>query len=177
MRGLGTNRVTVRPVTTSGDRILDRPLVDAGGKGLFIKELEHSLLGGEADLAVHSMKDMEAFAPHTEIGAVLAREDRRDALVGRINRLMNAQAACIGTASVRRVAILPHHRPDLQIKLIRGNINRWLSLLETGEFDAIILAVAGIKRFGIDVAHSPIDPDIMPSAVAQGALFANSHAI
>jgi hydroxymethylbilane synthase len=162
----------VRPVTTSGDRILDRPLVEAGGKGLFIKELERSLLGGEADLAVHSMKDMEAhFAPHTEIGAVLAREDRRDALVGAYQSLDELpKAACVGTASVRRAAILLHHRPDLQIKLIRGNINRRLGLLEHGEFDAIILAVAGIKRLGLDVAYSPIDPAIMPSAVAQGAL-------
>ena len=171
---LAPNAVTVRPVTTSGDRILDRPLVDAGGKGLFIKELERSLLGGEADLAVHSMKDMEVhFAPHTQIGAVLSREDRRDALVGAYQSLDELpQAACVGTASVRRAAILLYHRPDLQIKLIRGNINRRLSLLEKGEFDAIILAVAGIKRLGLDVAHSPIDPAIMPSAVAQGALAA-----
>ena len=169
---LAPNAVTVRPVTTSGDRILDRPLVDAGGKGLFIKELERTLLGGEADFAVHSMKDMEVhFAPHTQIGAVLSREDRRDALVGAYQSLDELpQAACVGTASVRRAAILLYHRPDLQIKLIRGNISRRLSLLEKGEFDAIILAVAGIKRLGLDVAHSPIDPAIMPSAVAQGAL-------
>ena len=171
---LAPTAVTVCPITTSGDRILDRPLVDAGGKGLFIKELERSLLGGEADLAVHSMKDMEAhFAPHTEIGAVLAREDRRDALVGAYHSLDELpQAACVGTASVRRAAILLHHRPDLQIKLIRGNINRRLSLLETGEFDAIVLAMAGIKRLGLDVAHGPIDPAIMLPAVAQGALAA-----
>ena len=169
---LAPTAVTVRTVTTSGDRILDRPLVEAGGKGLFIKELERSLLGGEADIAVHSMKDMEAhFASHTEIGAVLAREDRRDALVGAHRSLHELpKAACVGTASVRRAAILLHHRPDLQIKLIRGNINRRLGLLEHGEFDAIILAVAGIKRLGLDVAYSPIDPAIMPSAVAQGAL-------
>ena len=169
---LAPTAVTVWPVTTSGDRILDRPLVDAGGKGLFIKELERSLLGDEADLAVHSMKDMEAhFAPFTEIGAVLAREDRSDALVGAYQSLDELpHAARVGTASVRRAAILLHHRPDLQIKLIRGNINRRLSLLEMGEFDAIILAVAGIKRLGLDVAHSPIDQAIMPSAVAQGAL-------
>ena len=169
---LAPTAVTVRPVTTSGDRILDRPLVEAGGKGLFIKELERSLLGGEADLAVHSMKDMEAhFAPHTEIGAVLAREDRRDALVGAYQSLDELpKGACVGTASVRRAAILLHHRSDLQIKLIRGNINRRLALLEHGEFDAIILAVAGIKRLGLDVTYSPIDLAIMPSAVAQGAL-------
>ena len=169
---LAPTEVTVRPVTTSGDRILNRPLVEAGGKGLFIKELERSLLGGEADLAVHSMKDMEVhFAPHTEIGAVLAREDRRDALVGTYRSLDELpKAACVGTASVRRAAILLHHRPDLQIKLIRGNINRRLGLLEHGEFDAIILAVAGIKRLDLGVTYSPIDPAIMPSAVAQGAL-------
>ena len=164
--------VTVRPVTTSGDRILDRPLVKAGGKGLFIKELERSLLGGETDLAVHSMKDMEAhFAPHTQIGAVLAREDRRDALIGAYQSIDELpKAACIGTASVRRAAILLHHRPDLQIKLIRGNINRRLGLLEHGEFESIILAVAGIKRLGLDVIYTPIDTAIMLPAVAQGAL-------
>ncbi len=169
---LAPTAVTVQPVTASGDLILDRSLVDAGGKGLFIKELERVLLCGEADLAVHSMKDMEAhFAPHTEIGAVLAREDRRDALVGAYSSLDKLpQAACVGTASVRRAAILLNHRPDLQIKLIRGNVNRRLSLLETDDFDAIILALAGIKRLGLNVAHSPIDLAIMPSAAAQGAL-------
>ena len=169
---LAPTTVTVRPVTTSGDRILDRPLIEAGGKGLFIKELERSLLAGEADLAVHSMKDMEAhFAPHTEIGAVLAREDRRDALIGDYQSIEDLpEAAVVGTASVRRAAILLHHRPDLEIKLIRGNINRRLSLLANGEFDAIVLAVAGIKRLGLDVPFSPIDPAIMPSAAAQGAL-------
>ena len=162
----------IQPITTHGDRVLDRSLADAGGKGLFIKELERSLLAGEADLAVHSMKDMEAhFAPHTEIGAVLVREDRRDALIGDYQSIDDLpEAAVVGTASVRRAAILLHHRPDLEIKLIRGNINRRLSLLANGEFDAIVLAVAGIKRLGLDVPFSPIDPAIMPSAVAQGAL-------
>ena len=161
-------------VITSGDQILNKSLSEIGGKGLFIKELEKSILDGSADIAVHSMKDMEAhFAPFTEIGAVLAREDRCDALVGAYQSLDELpHAARVGTASVRRAAILLHHRPDLQIKLIRGNINRRLSLLEMGEFDAIILAMAGIKRLGLDVAHSPIDQAIMPSAVAQGALAA-----
>lgn len=171
-RALAPAQVDVLPLTTSGDRILDRPLVEAGGKGLFIKELERSLLSDETDLAVHSMKDMEVrFAPHTEIGAVLAREDRRDALIGNYQSLDDLpETAVVGTASVRRGAILLHHRPDLTIKLIRGNINRRLSLLENGEFDAIVLAVAGIKRLGLDVPYSPIDPVIMPSAVGQGAL-------
>ena len=171
-RALAPIPVNVKPVTTSGDRILDRPLVEAGGKGLFIKELERSLLSDETDLAVHSMKDMEVrFAAYTEIGAVLAREDRRDALIGNYQSLNDLpEAAVVGTASVRRGAILLHYRPDLKIKLIRGNINRRLRLLANGEFDAIVLAVAGIKRLELDVPYSPIDPMIMPSAAAQGVL-------
>ncbi len=159
-------------ITTRGDRILDRSLIDAGGKGLFIKELERSLLSNDCDLAVHSMKDMEThFAPDTEIGAVLAREDRRDALIGHYKSLWNLpKGARIGTASVRRGAILLYHRPDLQIKLLRGNINRRLDLLAKGEFDAIILAVAGLKRINLDVDYNPIEPEIMPPAVAQGVL-------
>lgn len=164
--------VTVRPVTTKGDRILDRPLIEAGGKGLFIKELERSILAGVSDAAVHSMKDMETFfAPGTEIGAVLTREDRRDALVGPYRSLDDLpKGARIGTASVRRAAILLNYRPDLQIQLIRGNLNRRLGLLAAGNYDALILAVAGIKRLGVEIDYTPIAAEIMPSAVAQGAL-------
>ena len=164
--------VEVRPITTKGDQILDRPLIEVGGKGLFIKELERSILAGKTDAAVHSMKDMEThFAPNTEIGAVLVREDRRDALVGPYSTLDNLpKGARIGTASVRRAAILLNYRPDLQINLIRGNLNRRLGLLAAGDYDAIILAVAGIKRLGVDIGFTPIDTAIMPSAVAQGAL-------
>ena len=164
--------VMVRPVTTQGDKILDRPLVEAGGKGLFIKELERSILADESDAAVHSMKDMEThFAPGTEIGAVLSREDRRDALVGPFKSLDDLpKGARIGTASVRRAAILLHYRPDLSIKLIRGNVTRRLSLLAEGDFDALVLAMAGLKRLGCAVDYVPIDPQIMPSAVAQGTL-------
>ena len=164
--------VEVRPFTTQGDRILDRPLIEVGGKGLFIKELERAILAGEADAAVHSMKDMEThFAPNTEIGAVLVREDRRDALVGSYRHLDDLpNRGRIGTASVRRGAILLNYRPDLQVSLIRGNLNRRLSLLASGDYDAIILAVAGIKRLGVKVDFTPIDAAIMPSAVAQGAL-------
>ena len=164
--------VEVRPVTTQGDRILDRPLIEAGGKGLFIKELERSILSGESDAAVHSMKDMEThFAPNTEIGAVLEREDRRDALVGPYRSLDDLpKGARIGTASVRRSAILLNYRPDLKINLIRGNLNRRLDLLAAGNYDAIILAVAGIKRLGVDIDFAPIDAELMPSAVGQGAV-------
>jgi hydroxymethylbilane synthase len=164
--------VEVRPVTTQGDRILDRPLIEAGGKGLFIKELERSILSGESDAAVHSMKDMEThFAPNTEIGAVLEREDRRDALVGRYRSLDDLpKGARIGTASVRRSAILLNYRPDLKINLIRGNLNRRLDLLAAGNYDAIILAVAGIKRLGVDIDFAPIEAELMPSAAGQGAV-------
>lgn len=162
----------IMPLTTKGDRILDRSLADAGGKGLFIKELEHVLLSSGCDAAVHSMKDMETvFADGTMIAAVLPREDRRDALVGPYASLdALPEGAVVGTASVRRTAILLHHRPDLQIKLLRGNVNSRLAALDAGKFDAIVLAVAGLKRLQLDVEYAPIDPSIMPPSAAQGAL-------
>ena len=159
-------------LTTSGDKILDRSLADAGGKGLFIKELESSLLRGDADAAVHSMKDMEAsFASGTCVAAVLPREDRRDALVGPFSSLADLpQGAVIGTSSVRRRALLLHHRPDLEIRLLRGNVNTRIAAMREGRFDAIILAMAGLQRLGVDVPHSAISPDIMPPSAGQGAL-------
>ena len=159
-------------LTTSGDKILDRSLADAGGKGLFIKELENSLLRGDADAAVHSMKDMEAsFASGTCVAAVLPREDRRDALVGPFSSLADLpQGAVIGTSSVRRRALLLHHRPDLEIRLLRGNVNTRIAAMREGRFDAIILAMAGLQRLGVDVPHSAISPDIMPPSAGQGAL-------
>lgn len=162
----------IEPFTTKGDRILDRPLVEVGGKGVFIKELERSLLAGQCDAAVHSMKDMEIdFAEGTMIGAILPREDRRDALVGRYADLdALPRGAIVGTASVRRRALLLHHRPDLRITLLRGNINSRIAKLEKGDYDAIILAVAGIKRLGLAIDYAPLDEAIMPAAAAQGAL-------
>ena len=159
-------------LTTSGDKILDRSLADAGGKGLFIKELESSLLRGDADAAVHSMKDMEAsFASGTCVAAVLPREDRRDALVGPFSSLADLpQGAVIGTSSVRRRALLLHHRPDLEIRLLRGNVNTRIAAMREGRFDAIILAMAGLRRLGLDVPHSAISPDIMLPSAGQGAL-------
>ena len=159
-------------LTTSGDKILDRSLADAGGKGLFVKELESSLLRGDADAAVHSMKDMEAsFASGTCVAAVLPREDRRDALVGPFSSLADLpQGAVIGTSSVRRRALLLYHRPDLEIRLLRGNVNTRIDAMREGRFDAIILAMAGLQRLGLDVPHSAISPDIMPPSACQGAL-------
>ena len=164
--------VDLLKLATSGDRILDRSLADAGGKGLFIKELESSLLRGDADAAVHSMKDMEAsFASGTCVAAVLPREDRRDALVGPFSSLADLpQGAVIGTSSVRRRALLLHHRPDLDIRLLRGNVNTRIAAMREGRFDAIILAMAGLRRLGLDVPHSAISPDIMLPSAGQGAL-------
>lgn len=162
----------IQTMTTRGDRILDRPLADAGGKGLFVKELERRLLDGDCDAAVHSMKDMETvFADDTMIAAVLPREDRRDALIGDYAGLDDLpEGAVVGTASVRRKAILLQRRPDLRITLLRGNVNTRLAALAEGRYDAIILAVAGLKRLGLEVAHVPLDPKIMPPSAAQGAL-------
>lgn len=159
-------------LTTRGDRILDRSLADAGGKGLFVKELERQLLDGSCDAAVHSMKDMETvFADGTTIAAVLPREDRRDALVGPFETIDSLpQGAVVGTASVRRQALLRYHRPDLRIELLRGNVNTRLAALAEGRYDAIILAMAGLRRLALDVPHTPLDPAIMPPAAAQGAL-------
>jgi hydroxymethylbilane synthase len=162
----------ILPITTMGDKVLDRSLADAGGKGLFIKELEKSILAGTCDAAVHSMKDMEtSFADGTEIAAVLPREDRRDALLGGYESLAALpRGAVVGTSSVRRRALMLHHRPDLNVKLLRGNINRRIALLEDGGYDAIILAVAGLKRLCLDVDYTPLPTDMMPTAAAQGAL-------
>jgi len=168
----------IQTMTTRGDRILDRPLADAGGKGLFVKELERRLLDGDCDAAVHSMKDMETvFADGTMIASVLPREDRRDALVGGYEALDDLpDGAVVGTASVRRKAILLQRRPDLRIELLRGNINTRLAALAEGRYDAIILAMAGLRRLGLEVAHVPLDPAVMPPAAAQGALAIQTRA-
>lgn len=159
-------------LSTKGDEVLDRPLVDVGGKGVFVKTLEAALLSGKADAAVHSMKDMEThIADGTAIAAVLPREDRRDALVGPFADLDELpQGAHIGTASVRRSACLHYYRPDLRISLLRGNVNSRLARLEAGEFDAIILAAAGLRRLGIDKGYTLLNEEVMPAAAAQGAL-------
>ena len=132
---------------TSGDKILDKSLSEIGGKGLFIKELEHTILDGRADIAVHSMKDMETeIAPNTLIAAVLPRADRSDVLLGNYNTFDELpNGAVIGTSSVRRAAFAKSYRPDLVIKLLRGNVGTRIKKLNNGEFDGIILAKAGLR--------------------------------
>ncbi len=158
-------------VITSGDQILNKSLSEIGGKGLFIKELEKFILDGSADIAVHSMKDMETeIAQNTVISAVLPRGDRSDILLGKYSTLDDLPYnAVIGTSSVRRAAFTKSYRPDLVIKLLRGNVETRIQKLEDGIFDAIILAKAGLDRLKINVGKQ-IPSDIMPPAATQGAI-------
>ena len=158
-------------VITSGDQILNKSLSEIGGKGLFIKELEKFILDGSADIAVHSMKDMETeIAQNTAISAVLPRGDRSDVLLGKYSTLDDLPYnAVIGTSSVRRAAFTKSYRPDLVIKLLRGNVETRIQKLEDGLFDAIILAKAGLDRLKINVGKQ-IPSDIMPPAATQGAI-------
>ena len=158
-------------VTTAGDQILNKSLSEIGGKGLFIKELENFILDGSADIAVHSMKDMETeIAQNTQISAVLPRGDRSDVLLGKYSTLDDLpHNAVIGTSSVRRAAFTKSYRPDLVIKLLRGNVGTRIQKLEDGHFDAIILAQAGLNRLKINVGTT-IPKEIMPPAATQGAI-------
>ncbi len=161
-------------VKTSGDRIQDRPLHQAGGKGLFTKELEEALLAGEIDLAVHSMKDVPAVLPAgLAIGAVLPRQDVRDAFVSPKAASLDglAQGARIGTSSVRRMAQIARVRPDLKVVPLRGNVDTRLAKLETGECDAILLAQAGLNRLGLAHRSTSLMPlDAWLPALGQGAV-------
>ena len=161
-------------VRTSGDRIQDRSLADAGGKGLFTKELEEALRDCRIDLAVHSMKDVPVGIPDgLALGAILPREDPRDAFLShKATTLANLpQAARMGTSSVRRQAQILRARPDLKVELLRGNVDTRLSKLDSGEFDAILLAYAGLRRLGMAArATSLLSPDDWLPALAQGAI-------
>ena len=167
-------RVELRKMTTKGDRILDAPLAKIGGKGLFTKELEQAMLAGEIDLAVHSLKDMPTEVPEgLVIGAITQRLDAGDAFVSVHYRSMEdlPQGAKVGTSSLRRRAQLLAVRPNLTILDLRGNVNTRLAKLDAGEFDAIVLAAAGLKRLGLGERIRTILPRamILP-AVGQGAL-------
>jgi hydroxymethylbilane synthase len=166
--------VSLRRIKTSGDKILDVPLAKIGGKGLFIKEIEEALLAEEVDLAVHSMKDVPAVLPEQlEIRCVPRRDDPRDALVSRTGRVLAdlPLQARIGTSSLRRQAQLRHHRPDLRIEMLRGNLDTRLRKLKSGEYDAVVLAAAGLKRMGWDSDITEyFSPETFVPAIGQGAL-------
>jgi hydroxymethylbilane synthase len=166
--------VTLRKIQTSGDKILDVPLAQIGGKGLFVKEIEEALLSGEIDLAVHSMKDVPTELPEgLAILCVPPREDPRDVLISREGRLFMdlPLGARIGTSSLRRQSQLLHARPDLTIAMLRGNLDTRLRKLREGQFDAIVLAAAGLRRLAW--AHEITEylaPQISLPAIGQGAL-------
>lgn len=161
-------------MTTQGDKILDSPLAKIGGKGLFVKELEQGLLEGRADIAVHSMKDVPAeFPAGLHLAVILAREDERDAFVS--NKYANLDAlpngARVGTSSLRRQCQLHARRPDLNILTLRGNVNTRLAKLDADEYDAIILASAGLLRLNMAGRITQyIEPEISLPAVGQGAI-------
>jgi len=167
-------KVELVKMVTQGDKILDTPLAKVGGKGLFVKELESGMLNGEADIAVHSMKDVPVeFPDGLHLGVVCQREDPSDAFVSNNFATITAlpQGAIVGTSSLRRQCQLRAWRPDLQIKDLRGNVNTRLNKLDHSEYDAIILASAGLKRLGFhDRIRHALEPAISLPAVGQGAV-------
>ncbi len=177
-------RCDIVGITTQGDAMRDRTLSSIAGDGVFVKELMQALLQGRADVAVHSMKDLPTELPRALCaGAVLKRADPRDALVSKDNRYASIEAlprnAVVGTSSLRRSAQVLSRRPDLVIKPLRGNVDSRVRKLMAGDYDAILLAVAGLERIGL--AHSiggvvALDPDIVVPAVAQGALYVQCRA-
>ncbi|HEY4550904.1 MAG TPA: hydroxymethylbilane synthase [Bacillus sp. (in: firmicutes)] len=171
----GSFEFEVKEIVTKGDRIVDVTLSKVGGKGLFVKEIEQAMLDCEIDMAVHSMKDMPATLPEgLVIGCIPEREDHRDALISKNHVKLNdlKSGAIVGTSSLRRGAQLLAMRPDLEIKWIRGNIDTRLEKLEKEDYDAIILAAAGLSRMGWaqDIVTEFLEPELCLPAVGQGAL-------
>ncbi|UYU31865.1 hydroxymethylbilane synthase [Siccibacter colletis] len=166
--------VELVPMVTKGDVILDTPLAKVGGKGLFVKELEMALLENRADIAVHSMKDVPVeFPDGLGLVTICEREDPRDAFVS--NRFASLdelpQGSVVGTSSLRRQCQIAARRPDLVIRSLRGNVGTRLSKLDSGDYDAIILAVAGLKRLGLEARiRTALPPEISLPAVGQGAV-------
>ncbi len=168
---LKQEQIAVHPMTTSGDRIKDRSLFVAGGKGLFTKEIEEALLAGTVDVAVHSAKDMPAQIPEgLMLAACLPREDVRDCLIGKCLQDL-PQGARLGSSSPRRAALMKRLRPDLRIVDIRGNVETRIEKITRGDADATLLALAGLKRIGMESAAAEIlDIEKVPPAVGQGAI-------
>ena len=177
--GLPEDAFAVEVISTAGDRILDRPLSEVGGKGLFTKEIELALIEDRIDIAVHSSKDMATALPEgLEISAFLPREDVRDVFIGRaaptIADLPNG--AIVGTASLRRQAILMRMRPDLEVIIFRGNVQTRLRKLGEGQADGTLLAMAGLNRMEMaGVATEILDPGVFPPAPGQGAICIESR--
>ncbi len=166
--------IEVVTITTTGDKVLDRPLADVGGKGLFSKEIDEALLAGRIDIAVHSVKDMETWLKDgIVLAAVLKREDPRDALVSPSARRLAdlPKGGVVATASLRRQAQILHRRPDLRVQPLRGNVETRLRKIKDGAADATLLALAGLKRLGLQSAAAAIlETDEILPAVGQGAI-------
>ena len=179
-QGLDPDRIELQIIRTSGDRIQDRPLAEAGGKGLFSKEIEEALAAGTIDLAVHSAKDMPTvLPPGLVLGAFLEREDPRDVFVSRKAKSIAGlpRGAVVGTASLRRQALVKRLRPDLVVAPLRGNVETRLRKLDEGVADATLLALAGLKRLGLaDAATAVLDLDAFLPAVGQGAIAIETRA-
>jgi hydroxymethylbilane synthase len=179
LTGMDLAQFPIETFMTSGDRIQGR-LQDVGGKGLFTKELDEALLDGRIDAAVHSMKDLPTRMPAgIVLACVPAREDQRDAFIAtRAKSLMDLPpGATVGTASLRRQAQTLHARPDLKVELLRGRVETRLAKIDSGAFDATYLALAGLKRLGLEQhAASIVDSETMPPAPGQGALAITARA-
>jgi hydroxymethylbilane synthase len=171
---IAPDQIEIKIIRTSGDKIQDRPLADAGGKGLFTKEIEEALLSGAIDFAVHSSKDIPALLPAgLTLAAFLPREDPRDALISAKAKTLAdlPRNARVGTSSPRRQALLMRARPDLRIVPLRGNVETRLRKIDAGEMDAAVLAVAGLKRLGLFSAlATALDVDEFLPAAGQGAI-------
>jgi len=178
--GLAPERIAIEIIRTSGDMIRDRPLSEVGGKGLFTKEIEEALLAGRIDLAVHSAKDMPTVLPAgLAIVAVLPREDARDVFISRRSRTLHdlPHGATVGTAALRRQALVKRLRPDLAVVTFRGNVETRLRKLDAGEVDATLLALAGLKRLGrADAATAILSTDEFLPAVGQGIIAIEARA-
>jgi hydroxymethylbilane synthase len=172
--GLEPERIAIEVIRTTGDRIQDRPLAEVGGKGLFTKEIEEALLAKAIDFAVHSSKDMPTVLPEgLLLSAFMEREDPRDAFISRKAKSIAElpRGATVGTASLRRQAMMKRKRPDLEIVPLRGNVETRLRKLDEGVADATLLALAGLKRLGLaDAATAVLDVDEFLPAVGQGAI-------
>lgn len=172
--GLDLAQVPLQIIRTTGDAIQDRPLSEAGGKGLFTKELDEALIGGRIDLAVHSAKDLPTALPlGLTIAGYLAREDPRDALISSVGTSLDdlPSGALFGSASLRRQAQAKRLRPDLRVTLLRGNVETRLAKVERGEVGATLLAVAGLKRLRLAYRITAVlEPDAFLPAVGQGAI-------
>lgn len=177
--GLPEEAFEIVVISTSGDRIQDRPLSEAGGKGLFTKEIEEALLDGRIDIAVHSSKDMPTLLPEgLELSAFLPREDVRDAFIGKAapSILDMPEGSVIGSASLRRQALIRRMRPDLRVEIFRGNVQTRLRKLEDGVADGTILALAGLRRLDLEHVVTDLMPlDVFPPAPGQGAICIESR--